>query len=136
MLIASVTTYMGLLDLGIRGAVTRFVSRDHARGNHEAASAAVAAALWTRQWIGLGLLVLNAVVAAQLDRIFDLPPARGSAASGCVKLTWTPESSLPSQISRSAAPRRRYQAMGSSPGATSSRAPVTGVNGTPTSHFG
>lgn len=79
-LIASVTSYMGLLDLGIRGAVTRFVARNHARDDHEAASASVAAALWTRQWIGLAILTLTALIAALLDRFFEIPPQLGSAA--------------------------------------------------------
>lgn len=79
-LIASVTSYMGLLDLGIRGAVTRFVARDHPRGDHDAASAAVAAALWTRQWISLGIVALTGVIALLLNSLFDIPEDLGSDA--------------------------------------------------------
>lgn len=84
-LITSLTSYMGLLDLGIRGAVTRFVARDHARNDHVGASAAVSAALWTRQWIGLGVVTLTAAIAASLDPLFDIPDELGSEAVGaCV----------------------------------------------------
>ena len=35
-LLASLVGYMGLLDLGVRGGVTRFLSRFHAAGDHVA----------------------------------------------------------------------------------------------------
>src|SRR3984893_14220510 len=43
-LLVSVTGYLGFLDLGIRGAVTRYVARFHAEGNHEQASRTVSSA--------------------------------------------------------------------------------------------
>ncbi len=48
-LLASLVGYLGLLDLGVRGAVTRFVARYHAAGDHAHASgiAATALALFT-----------------------------------------------------------------------------------------
>jgi O-antigen/teichoic acid export membrane protein len=36
-LLGSLVGYLGLLDLGVRGAVMRFVSRLHAAGDHEGA---------------------------------------------------------------------------------------------------
>ena len=33
-LVVSVTSFMGLLDLGMRGAVTLFVSKNHVLGDH------------------------------------------------------------------------------------------------------
>ena len=43
-LLVSLTGYLGFLDLGIRGAVTRYVARFHAEGNHEQASRTVSSA--------------------------------------------------------------------------------------------
>src|SRR5260370_7641972 len=37
-LVVATTSYMGLLDLGLRGAVIRFVSRHHALVNHPQSS--------------------------------------------------------------------------------------------------
>src|SRR5947207_5423551 len=50
-LIASLVSYMNLLDLGLRGAVTRFVSKGTAQDDHEQSSQAVSGALWIRLWI-------------------------------------------------------------------------------------
>src|SRR5439155_6282785 len=55
-LVNSMIAYMGLLDLGMRGAVTRFVSRHHSQGEHLASSRAVSAAFWLRATIGFAVL--------------------------------------------------------------------------------
>src|SRR5207237_4872584 len=60
-LVNSMIAYMGLLDLGMRGAVTRFVSRHHSQGEHLASSRAVSAAFWLRA--GIGLIVVSSAVA-------------------------------------------------------------------------
>src|SRR5437879_12085953 len=52
-LVNSMIAYMGLLDLGMRGAVTRFVSRYHSQGEHLQSSRSVSAAFWLRAGIGL-----------------------------------------------------------------------------------
>src|SRR5579863_8681009 len=57
-LVISMISFMSLLDLGMRGAVTRFVGRNHAQGNHQEASRAVSAAFWLRLWIALLILVV------------------------------------------------------------------------------
>src|SRR5690242_14910624 len=54
-LVNSLVAYMSLLDLGLRGAVTRYVSRYHTQGSHEDASQAISAAFWLRIWIGLSI---------------------------------------------------------------------------------
>src|SRR5580692_12385408 len=56
-LVVSMISFMSLLDLGLRGAVTRFVARHHAQGNHQEASRAVSAAFWLRIWICLLILL-------------------------------------------------------------------------------
>src|ERR1700756_5666194 len=47
-IIMSLVAYMNLLDLGLRGAITRFVSKGCAQGNNEESSQAVSGALWIR----------------------------------------------------------------------------------------
>ena len=73
-LLGSLTSYMALMDLGMRGAVTRFVARHHASGNHSAAGEAVSAALWFRQWIAVLLIVVTAVLVYLLERFTSIPP--------------------------------------------------------------
>src|SRR5436189_5089174 len=60
-LVNSMIAYMGLLDLGMRGAVTRFVSKHHARNEHSESSRAVSAAFWLRLGIGT-IIVLTSLV--------------------------------------------------------------------------
>src|SRR3954469_14718753 len=44
-LLISMVGYLGLLDLGVRSAVTRYVAKFHASGDHEAAGRLYASAL-------------------------------------------------------------------------------------------
>ena len=44
-IIGSLVSYMNLLDLGLRGAVTRFISKGVTQENHEESSQAVSGAL-------------------------------------------------------------------------------------------
>jgi len=60
-LMGSLTGYMGLLDLGVRGAVTRYVASFHTQRNHQEASRVVSAALLI--FIGLGLVAVGIAVA-------------------------------------------------------------------------
>ncbi|HYL93050.1 MAG TPA: oligosaccharide flippase family protein [Alphaproteobacteria bacterium] len=72
-LIVSLISFMGLLDFGLRGAVTRFVSKHHAQQDHEAASRAVSAAFWLRLWIGLGVIAVSVVISFLLTRFVVIP---------------------------------------------------------------
>jgi O-antigen/teichoic acid export membrane protein len=72
-LVTSLTAYMGLLDLGMRGAVTRFVSKGKAQGNHTESGEAVSAALWIRRWISLALVVSSFGFALAFTHIFSIP---------------------------------------------------------------
>jgi O-antigen/teichoic acid export membrane protein len=86
-LVVSITSYMGLLDLGLRGAVIRFVSSNHALGNHAEASRAVSGALWLRQWIGLTVFVLCFSFAFLVSRFFAIPAEVQHAARWAIVLS-------------------------------------------------
>src|SRR5579864_4048674 len=47
-LVNAAVSYLGLLDLGMRGTVVRFVATNAPKGLHKEASRAVSAALWFR----------------------------------------------------------------------------------------
>jgi O-antigen/teichoic acid export membrane protein len=85
-LVASITAYMQLLDVGLRGAVIRFVSRDHASGNHLGVRRTVSAALWLRQWIGLIVIALSLLLSLCINRIFPVPAEMRLAAKWAVFL--------------------------------------------------
>jgi O-antigen/teichoic acid export membrane protein len=72
-LLGSLVGYMGLLDLGVRGAVMRYVARHHARHEDEEAGRIASAGLVIFGATGLVALVVSAVVAALIDRIFHIP---------------------------------------------------------------
>src|SRR5438034_7416000 len=61
-IVNSMIAYMGLLDLGLRGAVTRFVSKHHAREEHLESSRAVSAAFWFRVGVGAIIVVTSLVL--------------------------------------------------------------------------
>ena len=71
-LMSSITAYMQLLDLGLRGAVIRFVSRDYATGNHPEVRRTVSAALWLRLWIALIVIMLSLLLSLCVNRIFPV----------------------------------------------------------------
>lgn len=72
-LVVGITSYMGLLDFGLRGAVIRFVSRYQSTGNHDESNEAVSAALWLRQWICLTVIALSVVLSFLINRLFHIP---------------------------------------------------------------
>jgi O-antigen/teichoic acid export membrane protein len=88
-LVLSITSYMGLLDLGLRGAVIRFVSRDHASGQHLESSRAVSAALWLRQWIALAAILFSFVFSLLINHLFHIPPEMQTAAKWAIVITGT-----------------------------------------------
>jgi O-antigen/teichoic acid export membrane protein len=73
-LINSIIGYMGLMDLGLRGAVMRFVSREYTRGEHDESSRTVSAAFWLRVWIGLLLISITIVISFLIGKVFKIPP--------------------------------------------------------------
>lgn len=72
--------YLGMLDLGMRSSVLRFVSRARTIGNHEEASEAVSAALWVRLQVSVLVLVLSSVLALFFPLFFKVPPDIARAA--------------------------------------------------------
>src|SRR6267143_3860156 len=78
-LIVSITSYMTLLDLGLRGAVTRFVSRSDAQGNRSETNEVTSAALWLYLRLGAAAIILSLVVSVWINRLFHIPPEMQSA---------------------------------------------------------
>lgn len=74
-LLGSFVGYLGLLDFGVRGAVTRFVAASHARLDHREASVIVAAALKLFGLLSALAIVLAAVLAIVMGDLFNIPPA-------------------------------------------------------------
>lgn len=72
-LLGSLVGYLGLLDFGVRGAVTRFVANQHAAGDHRGASATVAAALRLFAALSLLTIVVAGLLAAVLGDLFNIP---------------------------------------------------------------
>jgi len=73
-IIGSLTGTLNFLDLGIRSAVIRFVARNHAREDHDAASRIVGTARLVLLSAGGIVLLLSGVFAARLEIWFNLPP--------------------------------------------------------------
>jgi O-antigen/teichoic acid export membrane protein len=73
-IIVSLVSYMKMLDLGLRGAVTRFVSKGMAQANHDESSRAVCGALWIRLWISAAVVVAGLILAFSFNDIFVIPP--------------------------------------------------------------
>jgi O-antigen/teichoic acid export membrane protein len=67
-LLVSLTGYLGFLDLGIRGAVTRYVAKFHSEREHQESSYIVSSA--TGLFIGAGFL---AILVSALFSVFALP---------------------------------------------------------------
>jgi O-antigen/teichoic acid export membrane protein len=65
--------YFGLLDLGMRSSVLRYVSKGYTTHDHKAASEAFSAALWVRLQISALLLALCGGLAAMFPQIFKVP---------------------------------------------------------------
>src|SRR5271154_996005 len=74
-LLVSMTGYLGFLDLGIRGAVTRYVPRSPAEGNHEQASRTVSSASGMFLLGGFAALIVSASLAFFAVPHFDIPRA-------------------------------------------------------------
>lgn len=83
-LLGSLVGYMGLLDLGVRGAVMRYVAVHHARGEDAEAGRLASSGLVIFGVTGLVAISASAVVAALIDRIFHVPPEMVSVARAVV----------------------------------------------------
>jgi O-antigen/teichoic acid export membrane protein len=80
-------TYMALLDLGMRSAVTHFVAKHEARGEDRESSQAVSFALAFRVLISMVVIVGTLLLAAFVSRVFHIPPDLVSAARWAIILS-------------------------------------------------
>lgn len=74
-LILSVTGYMGLLDIGLRVSVVKYVSRLHAVSDFVGLSRTISTALAIYGATGVVIMVITLVLEAVFDRVFSIPPA-------------------------------------------------------------
>ena len=72
-LVVSTVAYFNLLDLGLRSAIVRFVSKGYTQGLHEDARKVVCTALWLRIGIGTAIVLLGTGLAAAFPRLFTIP---------------------------------------------------------------
>ena len=72
-LLTSLVGYMGLLDLGVRGAVTRYVARHHAAHEDADSSRIASAALAIFAMVGAAAIVVAAILAFIVLPSFNLP---------------------------------------------------------------
>ncbi len=79
-LIVSLTGYLGLLDLGVRGAVTRYVARYHAQGDYDEANRIASSALTIFAGGGLLAFLLSIGLAVLAVSSFNIPEAYQSQA--------------------------------------------------------
>lgn len=85
-LLGSLVGYMGLLDLGVRGAVMRYVARHHARGEDDEAGRIASSGLVIFGATGLIAVTASAVIAVLVDRIFHIPADTVAVARAVVVL--------------------------------------------------
>ncbi len=85
-LVGSVVAYGALLDLGIGGAVTKYVAEYMARGETDQARSLVATALRLYSGLGLIAVVLSAGLAFVFPGLFNVPPERHATATWLVLL--------------------------------------------------
>lgn len=73
-LLTSMLGYLGLLDLGVRGAVIRYIARYHARKNHAAASSIASTAVALFTVLGALAVAGSGVLALAMPQLFhDVP---------------------------------------------------------------
>ncbi|HEV2620226.1 MAG TPA: polysaccharide biosynthesis C-terminal domain-containing protein [Acidobacteriaceae bacterium] len=72
-LAVSTVSYLGVLDMGLRSAVIRFVSKADAEAKPQEASSAISAALWFRVIISSGVAVLSILLALVFPHFFKVP---------------------------------------------------------------
>ena len=72
-LILALTGYLGLLDLGIRGAVTRYVARFHAQGKHDKAGNVASSALVVFSSAGVLAILASLVLATFVVSRMNIP---------------------------------------------------------------
>ena len=85
-LAVSTVAYLNLLDLGLRSAIIRYVSKAETQGNFDEARNAIAAALWFRLLIAGVVAVLSVALAYVFPHLFKVPDGLERAAQITVLL--------------------------------------------------
>ena len=86
LLAVSTVAYLNLLDLGLRSAVIRFVSKAQAQDNPEEIRSAIGAALWFRLLVASGVAILSIGLAFVFPHMFKVPAELQRAAQMTVLL--------------------------------------------------
>jgi len=86
-LVGSVVAYGSLLDLGIAGAVVKYIAEHRARGEDERAHNVVATALSLYCFLGLIAVALSAIFAPIFLNLFDVLPDQRAMATALVLLS-------------------------------------------------
>ena len=86
-LLVSLTGYLGLLDLGVRGAVTKYVAKFHAQNAHEDASRLVSSALGIFISAGVLAISVSASLGFFVGNLFHIPENYRLAAEIVMVLT-------------------------------------------------
>jgi O-antigen/teichoic acid export membrane protein len=73
-LVGSVVAYGSLLDLGIAGALIKYVAEYNARGETSQARGLIATSLWLYTALGLAAIAISALIAPIFPLLFNLPP--------------------------------------------------------------
>jgi O-antigen/teichoic acid export membrane protein len=73
-LAVSTVSYLNLLDLGLRSAIVRFVSKADTEGKIDEAREAINAALWVRVLIAVAVGIFSIGLAYSFPHIFKVPP--------------------------------------------------------------
>lgn len=72
-LAVSTVSYLNLLDLGLRSAIIRFVSKAQAQGKLEDATSAIGTALWVRLLLAGGVALISVILALAAPHLFKIP---------------------------------------------------------------
>lgn len=72
-LLVAVVGYLGLLDFGVRGAVTRYIAHHHATGDNEGCSSIVSAGMVMFGLLGIAAILLSIVFAFVSPIVFNIP---------------------------------------------------------------
>lgn len=86
-LVISLTGYLGLLDLGVRGAVTRYVARFHAQADHQRSSQVASAAMAIFAGTGIVTISASLFLATGVVGRMNIPATYLSAARWVLVLT-------------------------------------------------
>ncbi|HEV2117522.1 MAG TPA: flippase [Terriglobales bacterium] len=83
----SLSSYMNLLDVGLRGAVMRYVSVGYTQGHHQESNETVSGAMWLRVWLSGAVILTSIGFAAGFHRLFHVAPEAEASARLVILLT-------------------------------------------------